>query len=125
MNIERSLAQSYVFDTNTFGTVGGFPITEIVRLEQQKKDFMMGGRKTAPVDKFDRLRGLVVPVGLFMQNFPTSRCELPKENSRSPTISEETFDKLVANVSKPARAKQTRKNTPDGSKKQTKKIAYR
>jgi hypothetical protein len=127
MNFEKSLAELYVFDTNASGIVGGFPITEIIQLEQKKRDILIGGNKTATVDQFERLRGLVVPIGLFMQNFPTARCELPKNDSYSSTISEERFNQLVSNVAKqpPSSSNKSRKNATNAGKKYTKKITMR
>ena len=125
MNFEKSLAELYVFDTNASGRVGGFPITEIIRLEQQQRDLLIGGKKTATVDKFDRLRGLVVPVGLFMQNFPTARCELPKSDSYSSTISEEKFNQLVSSVAKSPPLSSKKSSATKPRKNATKKITMR
>jgi hypothetical protein len=109
MNIENALAQSYIFNNDA----GGLPITEIIRLEQQKRNLFTGGDRSNGFDRFERLQNLVVPAGLVMQNFPNTKCVLPKSIADLPVISESVFDQLMCSVS---RRPSSRANTKSSRK---------
>jgi hypothetical protein len=118
MDIQKAFAQSCIFNNE----IGGLPLPEIIRLEQQKRD-MVGGDRMNVGDRFERLQHLIVPAGLVMQNFPNEQCYLPKNMADLPVIGEDVFDKLICQVSKrqPAR-KLSRKNPIPIKQRNTKKI---
>ena len=119
MDIQKTFAQSYVFNND----IGGLPITEIIRLEQQKRDMIVGGGRPSRGDMFERLQHLIVPAGLVMQNFPNEQCYLPKNMADLPVIGEDVFDKLICQVSKRhSSRKLSRKNRIPIKQRNTKKI---
>lgn len=127
MDIEKSLAQLYVFNDNATGTVGGLPLTEIIQQEQKKRSGMCGGNHYTTMDKFERLRDLVVPAGLYVQNYPSSHY---KANDTIQTVPDELYNKLLQNVSNSRTSSmkslnRTHKNMTSAGRKYTKKISVR
>lgn len=119
MDIQKTFAQSYVFNNE----IGGLPLPEIIRLEQQKRDMIVGGDRMNVGDRFERLKHLIVPAGLVMQNFPNEQCYLPKNMADLPVIAEDVFDKLICQVSKRhSSRKLSRKNRIPIKQRNTKKI---
>lgn len=119
MDIQKTFAQSYVFNNE----IGGLPLPEIIRLEQQKRDMIAGGGRPNPGDIFERLQHLVVPAGLVLQNFPNEQCYLPKNMADLPVIGEDVFDKLICQVSnRHSSRKLSRKNRIPIKQRNTKKI---
>ena len=95
VEIIKSYIENIVNNEGTVIVSGGFPISEIVNLENKKRA-MLGG-STIGVELLNTLDGLVVPNGLMVGDYMVGGKRTHIENPPQ-LIGEEMFEKLFNKV---------------------------